>query len=329
MRKISRFTSTLLLLLLAIVASFASDAFAMEKADAKNFDFAKTREFFQDMESRPDFPVSTVLAYDYVYSLRALGETIEPARKKSIIKYLQEAQQKDGGFIGGKANNDASALFTDIALDTLAYLDNPGALDTEAAKKFILSLKNSDGGFGFCSASRESTMATTYFAVKILGSLNALSSVDKAKTASFIKGFERKETGGFGYMKGNGVAAAKITYMAVYALNELGMLDETTRKNSLRFLEATPCGTKSSNDDTPDLNELSYALQAAKVLTSKNAMDDKKVLTFLGKIYIPVNGGFGPLEGYGSTPDSTSTALRILVEIGKLKTPAMSPLVKQ
>ncbi len=62
-------------------------------------------------------------------------------------------------------------------------------------------------------------------------------------------------------------------------------------------------------------------MQAAKVLTSKDALDGKKVLTFMGKIYISVNGGFGSLEGYGSTPDSTTTALRILVEIGKLKAP--------
>lgn len=39
--------------------------------------------------------------------------------------------------------------------------------------------------------------------------------------------------------------------------------------------------------------------------------------------YIEVNGGFGPLEGYGSTPDSTTAALRILAETGKLKAPAV------
>ena len=298
------------------------------KGKWKGFEFKKTREFIKEMETRPDFPVSTGLAYDYVYSLRALGATIQPTRKKSIITYLQQTQQNEGGFAADKTNKVGSLLFTDIAIDTLAYLDSAGAPDTEKTKKFIIALKNPDGGFGFSSASRQSTIATTYYAVKILASLNALSSVDKAKTTGFIKGFERKDTGGFGYVKGKGSATAKTTYMALYTLNALGTLDEATRKNSLRFLEGAPCGKKSQKKEMPELNEVSYTLQAAKVLKSKDAIDVKRVADFLKRIYIPVNGGFGPLEGYGSTPDSTTTAVRILAEIGRIKAPVTHPLVK-
>src|SRR5574337_293389 len=304
-----------LLLLLFMIPLVSAGAFAAEK-----FDFNKTREFVKEMEGRPDFPVSTVLAYDYVYSLSALGETIHPDRKKSIIAYLQARQQKDGGFAADKTGKAGSALFTDIALDTIAYLDSSGAVNANAVKKFLLSLKNRDGGFGFSAASRESTVATTYYAVKILDSINALSSVDKVKTARFIKSFEMKDTGGFKYVRGTGAPNAKTTFMAVYTLNAVTMLDEATRKNALGFLETTPCGKRSPKKEMPELNEVSYALQTAKLLKSEDSLDSERIMAFLGRLYIPVNGGFGPIEGYGSTPDSTTAALRILAETGKIKT---------
>ncbi len=313
-KKIVPFT-LLLLYLIMMIPLLAGNALAGER-----FDFAKTREFIKEMEGRPDFPVSTVLAYDYVYSLRTIGETIQPDRKKSIIAYLRGIQQKDGGFAADRTAKAGSALFTDIALETLAYLDSPGALNTQAAKKFILSLKNRDGGFGFSAASRESTIATTYYAVKVLASLNALSAVDKEKAVQFIKTFERNDTGGFGYVKGQGASNAKTTYMAVYTLNSVRMLDAATTKNALRFLETTPCGKKSSKKEIPELNEVSYAVQTAKLLKSGDSMDQERIMTFLNRLYISVNGGFGPIEGYGSTPDSTTTALRILAETGTLKT---------
>jgi prenyltransferase beta subunit len=317
-----------LLAALALTASSAVASGPHETTDVSTakgkwagFEFKKTKEFIREMETRPDFPVSVPLAYDYVYSLRAMGDTIQPARKKSIIEYLRWSQQDDGGFIGDKSNKTSSALFTDTALETLSYLERPGAAETEKAKKFVLSLKNPDGGFGFSSLSRESTLATTYYAVKILASAKSLGSVDKARTAGLIKGFEKKETGGFGYEKGKGNATAKATYMALYTLNALGMLDNATKNHSLRYLESLPCGKHGGKERT-ELNELAFAVQGAKLLKAKDAIDAKKVTAFLKAIYIPVNGGFAPLEGYGSTPDSTTTALRIFAETEKLKTPA-------
>ncbi len=319
MNNIGRTASTLFLFFLITVPLFSGDVFGADKAKGKEIDLSKTAAYIKEMENRPDFPVSIVLANDYVYSLKALGETIQPARKKSILAYLKGAQQKDGGFINTKADQSSTSLFTEIALETLAYLDSPGEMDIEAAKKFILSLKNPDGGFGFSAASRESTIATTYYAVKIFASLNALSSVDKAKTAEFMKGFERKDTGGFGYSKGTGIATAKATYMAVYPLSELGMLDTATRKNSIRFLEVTPCGIKSSKREMPDLNEVYYALAGAKVLKSKESMDVKRVMLFLSRLHFPENGSFGAAESYPPSPDATTTTLRILTETGKIK----------
>jgi hypothetical protein len=311
MRKI---TTTALTLLLLIAPLFAANASAGE-----HFDFAKTREFIGEMEGRPDFPVSLILANDYACSLRALGEAIRPDREKSIVAYLQSIQQKDGSFAGDRIGRKGSALFTDIALGTLDCLDTSGSVKNDAAKKFILSLKNSDGGFGFSRASRESSLATTYYAVRILSSMSALSSVDKARTAQYIKKFERKNTGGFGSAQGPGVSTARDGYMAVYALYALDLLDDATRKNTVRFLETAAFGKQSFKKEMPELNEALFAIRTARLLNSEDSMDRARIMKLLNRLYIPVNGGFGPIEGYGSTPDSTATALRILAETGALK----------
>jgi hypothetical protein len=316
MQKLNRVACLAALVLL----SFSGTALAKEKPKKAEFDFAKTSAFMREMETRPDFPVSVVLASDYAYSLLALGDPIAPARKTAIIAYLKKAQQKNGGFISDKANQSASVLFTDVAIETLADLKAVSAIDAAKVKAFVASLKNPDGGFGFSKEARESSLATTFCAVHILKTINGLDVVDKAKTAQYIKSFERKE-GGFGYVKGTGTANARNTYMAAFTLNAVGQLDDTTRKRAVSFLSTTPYVDKKSKENR-ELDEQLYAVKALKELKAADRIDKVLATAFLKRIYIAVNGGFGPLEGYGSTPDSTTTGLRILSEIGKLKRPA-------
>jgi geranylgeranyl transferase type-2 subunit beta len=317
MHKISRNTCLAVVVILSLIALFAGSACAKTKGN--DFDFAKTSAFMREMESRPDFPVSVVLANDYVYSLLAIGDTIDPARKTAIVAYLKNAQQKDGGFISDKANKSASLLFTDLALETLGYLNSINAIDVGKVKTFVASLRNADGGFGFSKDAKGSALATTFYAVRILKTLGSLDLIDRAKTVDYVKGFAKKD-GGFGYVKGAGVANAKNTYMATYILNNLGKIDDATRKNAVKFLATTPYLNKKSKD-RPELDEQLYAAKALKELKAVDKIDKQLAIAFLKKIYISVNGGFGPLEGYGSTPDSTTTGLRILAEIGKLKAP--------
>jgi len=199
------------------------------------------------------------------------------------------------------------------------------AVDAAKVKAFVASLKNPDGGFGFSQESKGSTLATTYFAARVLKATGGLDLVDKSKTSAYVKGFEKKE-GGFGSVKGAGVADARNTYMAVHILNSIGALDDTTRMNAVRFLATTPYAGKSK--ERPDLNEQLYAIKALMELKAADKIDKKFAMAFLKRLYINVNGGFGPLEGYGSTPDSTTTGLRILAEIGKLKAPG-TPAAKK
>ncbi len=312
--------SYLLVAFLCLVTLFSATAFAKEKKKGKaDFDFAKTSAFMREMETRPDFPVATVLANDYVFSLVAMGEKIDVGRQNAVIAYLKLAQQKNGGFVADKANKTPSILYTDIALETLGYLNATNAINAGSVKTFVASLKNPDGGFGFSHESKASILATTYYAVHILKSINGLDVVDKAKTAAYVKDFEKKE-GGFGSVKGAGAANTRNTYLAVFILSSIGALDDATRGNSVKFLAATPYLDRKSSE-RPELDEQYYAIKALKELKSGDRVDKKIATAFLKKLYIPVNGGFGPLEGYGSTPDSTTTGLRILAEIGKLNAP--------
>ncbi len=307
---------------LCLFALFAGTAVAKEKAKTKSggFDFTKTRSFMQEMETRPDFPVAMVLANDYAYSLHALGAKINTGRQNTIVACIKNLQLKNGGFVADKANKSTSILYTDIALDTLGLLNAATAVDAARVKAFAASLKNPDGGFGFSQESKKSSLATTYHAVHVLKAIGGLDLVDKARTAEYVKSFEKKE-GGFGSVKGVGAADARNTYMAAYVLNAIGQLTDTTRQNAVKFLGTTPYGGSKSKA-MPDLDEQLYALRALKELKAAGKIDRKFAMAFLKKVYIRANGGFGPIVGYGSTPDSTTTALRIMAELGRLKTPS-------
>lgn len=320
MRRSTRIT----LLILTLVVCFTGTSFAKEKgkAAAGEFDFAKTKAFMQEMDTRPDFPVGMVLANDWVYSLRALGTKIDVGRQNAIIVWMKMAQQKNGGFGLDKSGQDVSILNTSLALETLSYLDAVNAIDQKKVKSFVASLKNADGGFGFAPDSKGSALASTYFAVRVLKAVKGLDVVDKAKTTAYVKTFEKKE-GGFGTSIGNGIPDAKNSYMATFILETIGSLNDATRAATLKYLGTTPYAVGKKGTERPTLDEQLYAVMALKALNAADRIDKAFALSFLKRLYIKQNGGFGPLEGYGSSPDSTTAGLRVLVEIGKLKAPSV------
>lgn len=294
---------------------------ALAKEKAKDFDFKKTSAFIREMESRPDFPVATMLANDYVYSLLAMGEKIDNGRQNAIILSMKLAQLPNGGISPGKGDRGSSILYTDIALETLGLLNATDAVDLAKVKSFAASLKNGDGGFGFSREARGSSLATTYHAVRVLKAVRGLDLVDRTKTVAYVKRFA-KDQGGFGPEEGAGIANARSTYMAAYVLNALGGLDGETVRKSVRFLEKTPYLDR-KNKQRRELDEQLYAIRALKELKAAGRVDRSIALSFMKRLYIRVNGGFGPMEGYGSTPDSTTTALRILAEVGRVKGPGV------
>jgi prenyltransferase beta subunit len=297
-------------------------AAADKKKGATDFDFKKTSTYIHEMDSRPDFPVSITLAHNYVYSVLALGETIDPKLKEKTIDYSKKLQRPDGGFSVDSATKATNSLYTDFALDTLSYLGAVNTIDVDKAKSFLASLQRPDGGFSFDAKTKDSTFQTTFYAVHSLAYINGLSIVDKAKTVAYIKGFERKESGGFNYVKGIGTPNVTNTYMAVFMLKSLGMLDDEMRASATKYLNSTPyLGKKVPYDINQTLEEQAYVILTLKMLGAENKINKERVVEFIKSFYIPVNGGFGPIHGYGSAPDPTYFGLQGLAEVGVLKRP--------
>lgn len=301
------------------------------EAFAADFDYKKTEEFMREMETRPDFPVSVVLAHDYVYTLTALAKPISKERRAAIATFIKGMQQKDGGFTADKASKDSSLLYTTHAMDLLSLLDAGGSVDSNRVKNYIVSLKNPDGSFSFGPKSRTASIATTYYAVRLLEELHALDGVDKAKTAAYVKSFVHRD-GGFGFVKNTGMATMQNTFYGVYTLQTLGMLDNSTKRNVLGYLERTQyvSGNYDLKGGGPQVvEEQVYAIETLKMLGADKKIPKVRAYAMLKKFYIKVNGGFGPILGYGSTPDSTTAGIRLLVAIGKLKEPKRFPIVKK
>jgi prenyltransferase beta subunit len=298
-----------------------------KKKETTELDFKKTSAYIHEMDSRPDFPVSVILAHNYVYSVLALGEKIEPKLKEKAIDYAKKLQRPDGGFSVDSATKETNSLYTDFALDTLSYLGAVNAIDAAKAKSYLSSLQRSDGGFSFDAKTKDSSFQTTYYAVHALSYINGLSIVDKTKTAAYIKGFERKESGGFNYVKGTGTPSVTNTYMAVFMLKTLGMLDDATSANVMKYLGSTPyVGKKVAYDINQTLEEQAYVILTLKMLGAENQINKDRVVSFIKSFYIPVNGGFGPIHGYGSAPDPTYFGLQGLAEVGVFKKPLQTPL---
>lgn len=293
---------------------------ATDKKPAE-FDFKKTSAYTHELETRPDFPVSAILARNYVYSVLALDGKIDGKMKQKTIDYLRNLQRQDGGFSVDSIIMETSSQNTDFAFETLSLLNALGSVDAGKVKTYLSSLQRSDGGFALDSKTKESSLVTTYYAVHVLSFVNGLNTLDKARVAAYIRGFE-KDSGGFSYVKGGGVSSPKNTYMAVFVLKTLGMLDEETKKNAVRFLVSTPYGGKPAKYDvTQTLEEQAYTIMTLKMAGAENRINKKEAVKFIKGFYIPVNGGFGPMQGYGTAPDPTYFGVLSLAELGVLKNP--------
>jgi prenyltransferase beta subunit len=314
-----KYQTIIVVMLMGLLLVAATDK---KKAEPAEFDFKKTSAFTHEMDSRPDFPVSITLARGYVYSVLALGEKIDPKLKEKLLEFTKKLQGPDGGFSIDPATKATNALYTDFALETLSSMGAVGTIDAGKAKSYVSSLQRPDGGFSFDAKTKDSSFQTTYNAVHILSYINGLDIVDKAKTAAYIKSFERKESGGFNYVKGTGVPDVMNTYMAVFTLKALGMLDDATKANAIKYLSTTPyLGNKMKYDINQTLQDQAYAIKTLKMLGAEKKINKEGAVAFIKSFYISVNGGFGPIHGYGSAPDPTYYGIQCLAELGVLKMP--------
>jgi len=115
-----------------------------------------------------------------LYTLKILGEN--NTSQNQIITWLQSCQLKDGGFTHQPhpqiAGND-EVVYTWAAVKSLE-LSGAKPANLKGCIKYLLSLRNTDGGFGN-RPGLPSTPMSTYYAIDALKTLNAFSSLDAAK----------------------------------------------------------------------------------------------------------------------------------------------------
>jgi prenyltransferase beta subunit len=313
-------------IIVSILCLFLIAATDKKKENAE-FDFKKTSAYTHEIDTRPDFPVSVSLARGYVYSVLALGEKVDPKTREKVIEFVKKLQGTDGGFSIDPATKASNVLYTDFALETLSYLGAVNAVDTARLKSYLSALQRPDGGFSFDAKTKDSSFQTTCYAVHALSYVNGVDLVDRARTAAYIQGFERKDTGGFNYVRGIGVPNVTNTYYGIFALKALGMLDDQTKSNAIKFLSTTAyVGKPVPYEVNQTLEEQACANRTLKMLAAENTIRKNGAVAFIKSFYIPLNGGFGPIHGYGSAPDPTFFGIQALAELGVLKKPPESRL---
>lgn len=107
------------------------------------------------------------------------------ARRETVVAWLQACQQSDGGFTwqpGASMSALSTATYTRAALRSLKLLDAK-PIDETAAAAYLLSLKNSDDGFGE-RPDWLSNPLSTYYVVDALASLEIAAEADQPQARS-------------------------------------------------------------------------------------------------------------------------------------------------
>ncbi|MEM2896274.1 MAG: prenyltransferase/squalene oxidase repeat-containing protein [Candidatus Bathyarchaeia archaeon] len=143
--------------------------------------------------------------YFALQALKILGA--EPKQKDLTIKFLKSLQHKDGSFDSIK-----------VAYYVIKTLNELKAKLEKSPREFILSLKNSYGGFGSLNVDVEvsSEIESTYYSIEVLKLLNECINPDK--TISFILSLKNFD-GSFGKQ---GYSRLASTYYAIASLKLLG-----------------------------------------------------------------------------------------------------------
>jgi len=112
------------------------------------------------------------------------------------------------------------------------------------------------------------------------------------------------------------------TFMAVRTLTMLEGVDPALKTDVVRYLKQTRYAgrtAKAKYSTLPNIEEMSYVLEALSDLSALKVVDNNNVMAFIESLYIQENGGFGPEPGLGTTPPSTYHAIVCLSMLGKLK----------
>ncbi|MGD8616629.1 MAG: terpene cyclase/mutase family protein [Gammaproteobacteria bacterium] len=313
-----------LLMPLALLSGVVQSAAEEDGGARDQIDLQLTGALVERWATRPSFPESVTFAYYHVYMARALGQPITPERRKLITEYVAECQQPDGGFTPSPAHaRTASVIYTWYALAALDLLGEAKAIRGRSAADFVVARAQPDGGIAATPREGDrANLATTYYGVESLRLLGALGALDSAKTTAFIQRY-REEGRGFTRVEG-GASTPQSTYMAVRVLKSLGTLTDQAEREIIDYLKDTRYSGLVEDRQyrlLPSIEAMAATLNALATLSRLDEIDSDKAYTFIGSLYVSVNGGFGPRPGLGTTPPSTYHAIHSLVRLGELPDP--------
>lgn len=307
------------------LSAIPADAVAAQGGGEKavQYDFAKTRHLLAEWAGRERFPDTVTLAYYYVYSQLALGEKVSKEVKEKIIAALRSCQRQDGGLgANPKVALSSTVMDTYYTYKTLKLLNALDVIDWKRAGAFLKARAGKDGGFSNKPGDKESNVVSTCWAVEVLAATKQLDPAVAEKARAYLLSFKEKGRG-FSMIKGK-PSSPKATGLCVRALALLKGLSPEIKKEVASYLKTTRYSglIKGKKYSTyPYVEHLYYVLDAMKLVGGLDEFDQKAILDFLHRLYIPVNGGFGPRPGLGTTPPSTCHALKCLALLGKLKDP--------
>ncbi len=287
------------------------------------FDFSKTRKLVSEWAERERFPDEITIAYYYTYIKLALDRSLSPLVEKRILNFIRSCQKEDGGF----ASDPKYALFSTVkdtfyAYKILKLLNKMNAADWKKATTFLRARMNSDGGFSNRQGEKNSNIVATCWAVQVLAGFKKLTKMDKDKIENYLVGFRGKD-GGFAMLKG-GPSSPRVTGMAVMALAEIGRFNNRLKNKVVTYLKTTRYSGLVSGKKyrtRPYVEGLYYVLEAMHLCGAIEQLGKKQILHFLYRLYVPLNGGFGPTPGLGTTPPSTYYAVKSLALLGLLDDP--------
>jgi hypothetical protein len=121
--------------------------------------------------------------YWSLYALHILGRA--DSLKEKTIHWLQSCQLKNGGFThqpNPRIGGNSEITYTWAAVKALQLLSAKPA-DKKACIRYLLSLRNADGGFGN-RPGLPSTPMSTYYAIDALKTLNAFPYLRRSKKAT-------------------------------------------------------------------------------------------------------------------------------------------------
>lgn len=315
-----------IVLLYIIALPLTPSAWAADKAEeAGVIDTRSTLHLFMEWEERKTFPDSMPFAYYHAYALMALQGKVQPEVAEKITAFILSCQTRNGGFAVRPAlTQNPNILFTYYAIKTLDLLDKINLVDKNKIIRYTLSLQQDDGGIKGSSTNGDApNLATTCYGIEVLKQLGAIDSLEKEKTVAFINRY-RENGAGFGVSVGHG-STPEASFLGLNALETLDALTAQTREElSTYFLGTRYAGLiKDKKYKTlPKLKTMSFTLDGLHALGNLDKADRAAITAFVESLYIPENGGFGPMPGLGTTPASTFYGVVCLVHLGLLPEPA-------